>query len=113
MFTVRYIFQELADEFCDGKTDLDTFLSEYIPKRSEAYIKKAKIEKASELFRQFSSTGSAPYPSHSVPQNNYVKPQTGSVSPGYGGYGMGSTPYPAPEGPYGGSGMPMPPYYHR
>lgn len=103
--------EEIAEDFCDKKIDIDTFLSEYIPRRSEAYMKKAKIEKAGELFRQFSSTDPLSYSATSTSQNSYVSPQT-STSPGYmgAGYGVGSAPYPAPGL---GRGMPMPSYYQR
>lgn len=106
--------EELAENFLDGKMDLDSFLSEYIPKRSDAFSKKAKLEKVGELFRQFRSD-SAPYSTNSSSQDTYNIPQSSTAAPGYGapGYGMGNVPpYPTPGG-YGGKGMPLPTYYQR
>lgn len=84
---------------------MDTFLSEYIQKRANAYEKRAKLEKLGDLFRQGTmSTTCSPY------SPNTSKPLSHSSSPGYSsaGYGMGGTPYPSNS--YG--GMPMP-YYQR
>ncbi|XP_045173679.1 vacuolar protein sorting-associated protein 37C-like isoform X2 [Mercenaria mercenaria] len=109
--------EEIAENFLDGKMDIDSFLSKYIPKRSEAFTKKAKLEKVGELFRQFGSTNSAPYPTNTSSHDTYNKPHTSNVAPpAYGGAGYGMSnrpPYPAPGGPYGGSGMPMASYYQR
>lgn len=96
---------------CDGKIDLETFISEYIPKRTDAYKKKAKLEKVGDLLRQGSSTShSVPYSTTNAP---YSTPQTGnSTTAGYtgAGYGMGSAPYPSPQASYG---MPMPSSYYQ
>lgn len=93
---------------------MDTFISEYVKKRSDSYEKRAKLEKLGDLFRQgTTSTGSssAPYPS-SVPPAKPVSQtsNTGYSAAGYpGGYGGNIAPY--PNNPY--SGMPMPGYYQR
>ena len=99
------LFQDLAEEFCKGNVEVDTFMSDYIQKRSKAYEKRAKLEKLGDLFRQGTmSTTNTPYPT------NTPKPVTQTPSAGYSGagYGMGGTPYPNNYG-----GMPMPAYYQR
>ncbi|KAL4223730.1 Vacuolar protein sorting-associated protein 37B [Mactra antiquata] len=112
--TVDEKSEEVAEEFCEGKIDLDTFISEYIPKRTDAYKKKAKLEKVGDLLRQgnshsvnYSTTTSTPY---SPPQTH--NSQAGYNAAGYpaGGY-RGSAPY--PSGQQGSFGMPMPSYYQR
>ncbi|WAR02541.1 VP37B-like protein [Mya arenaria] len=94
--------EAIADEFCGDNMTLETFLSQYVEKRTEAYIKRAKLEKVTDLLRQGSSTtnSTAPYPS----TNYSPKPQP--ASPGYGTVNYGSAPYPS-YGNVGGS-MPMP-----
>lgn len=89
--------EQIADDFCQGSTNMDTFLSSYIPKRTEAYIKKTKLEKLSELVRQGRST-SAPYSD----QFELKSPPASNVYSGA-GYGMASAPYPASN-----FGMPTP-----
>ena len=49
------LFQEIADSFCEGNTDIDTFVKDYIEKRTDSYVKKAKSEKLAELVRQQAS----------------------------------------------------------
>lgn len=72
-----YKFQEIADSFCDGKTDIDTFVRQYIDKRTDAYVKKAKSEKLAELVRQ-----QAIVPSQYQPSSVLPKPVYGSGSAG-------------------------------
>ena len=102
------ILQAFADAFCCGDVPMDTFMSEYIKKRTDAYMKRAKLEKCTDLLRQ-GSTSTSSSVSNSVPypaSDPSPKPQ--ASSPGYGaGAGYGSAPYPQ----YGsGFGMPTPSY---
>lgn len=69
--------EDIADSFCDGNTDIDTFVKDYLEKRTDAYIKKAKAEKLAELVRQQGSVPSQYQPNPVLP-----KPVYGSGSPG-------------------------------
>lgn len=106
--------EEVAEQFCDGSIDLEKFLAEYLPKRTESYIKKAKLEKVGDLLRQGGGgTNSVPYASSNVTQN-YAKPYTNSANTGFNaGYGAGNTPYPNTSGPGPYGGMPLASYYQR
>lgn len=74
--------EKLADDFLDKKSETEQFLEEYIPKRTEAHLKRVKTEKMSDLIQnrnlstppmsdlhhssfhwKESSSGHCPYPS--------------------------------------------------
>lgn len=102
--------EEVADNFCDNKVDIDTFIKEYIPRRTESHLKRTKLEKLIDLFRQ---EGTRSY--HMAdPVNSYNKatnsvttayPQPSGYGAGVYAYGLNNQPYPATH--YGGV-MPSP-----
>lgn len=83
--------EEIADSFCEGNADIDTFVKDYLEKRTDAYIKKAKAEKLAELVRQQGTM------SHYQPNPVHPKPV----------YSSGSTGLPYPPNNY----SPMPGAY--
>lgn len=108
--------EQVAESFCDGDIDVETFISSYIPQRTEAYLRKAKLEKVGDLLRQRGSVStSVPYSASSVTENSYTKQYSAATSSAYRatGYDVGSTPYPSTSGPGLYGGMPLPSHYQR
>ncbi|KAK0057210.1 vacuolar protein sorting-associated protein 37B [Biomphalaria pfeifferi] len=94
--------EELADGFCEGRLPAEEFLAQYLPKRTQAHIRRIKSERFAELIRNGPSavtttsippanswgathaqpTNSAPYPTQ-VPRGPAPKPPY-PIGPGYG-----------------------------
>lgn len=80
--------EKLADNFCEGKVELDNFLETYISSRTRSHLRQIKSQKMNELVREHSPTrnrgqisssynsdirspGLAPYPAYSSSAGQY------------------------------------------
>ncbi|KAH3885261.1 vacuolar protein sorting-associated protein 37B-like [Dreissena polymorpha] len=93
--------ENIADAFSRGELLIETFISEYVDKRTHANIKRAKLEKLTDLIRQ--NGGPSPSSVAPYPVNNYISKSTDS---GFSQAPYGQTPYPTSY-----SGMPVPQIY--
>lgn len=92
--------EKIADNFCEGKLDVDTFLESYISSRTYAHLRQTKSQKLNELVREHASAASnSSHGQSSFPWNSDMK--TG-----------GPTPYPSYSSGQAFS-MPQPNFYAR
>ena len=67
-YSTLFSLQELAEKFCSQELDVEEFMTNYLPKRTFAHLRRIKCERLPELIRNAghiaggNSQRSAPYP---------------------------------------------------
>lgn len=90
--------EEILNQFLDSKVEVEKYLEEYIPKRTEAHVRKAKADKMAELLRErergrtLANAGGSFSNNHVAPAANVMAP----YPPVAGGPSWGA-PYPAAQ----------------
>ena len=72
--------KELADRFCNQEVDADDFLSQYLPKRTVAHLRRIKTERLADMVRSGPIAGACQ--GASVTPNQRPYPDT-NVTPPY------------------------------
>ncbi|XP_005110858.1 vacuolar protein sorting-associated protein 37B [Aplysia californica] len=98
--------EELADKFCSKDVDAEDFMTEYLPKRTVAHLRRIKSERLAELIRNTGPGGASP---------GYGASRGAGAGSGGGNnsWGMSSSVHGHHQAPYpdaGGPGGAVPPY---
>ncbi len=97
MSTICVHIQEMVNEFLSSATEVEGFIEDYVPKRTEAHRRKVKAEKMSELLRNRNQS-SRPAVNHSTGayyNMNHQIPPPGQAAPPGPTIGGWNAPYPA------------------